>query len=59
MEGGSPLLEWITYGMIAFVLFAIGFLAFRSAWFLVSLLAIPVTNALSRSFICCSFRSPT
>ena len=49
MEGGSPLLEWITYGMIACVLLALGFLAMRSAWFFASLLAIPVTSVLSRS----------
>jgi hypothetical protein len=49
MEGGSPLLEWITYGMIACVLLALSFLALRSAWFFASLLAIPVTSVLSRS----------
>jgi hypothetical protein len=35
--------------MIACVLLALGFLAFRSAWFFASLLAIPVTNALART----------
>lgn len=49
MEGGSPILEWITYGMIACVLFAIGFLVYRSLRFFLSLLLIPVTDALGRT----------
>ena len=49
MEGGSPILEWITYGMIACVLLALAFLAFRSAWFFASLFAIPLTSVLGRT----------
>lgn len=49
MEGGSPILEWITYGMIACVLGALAFLAFRSAWFFASLFAIPLTSLLART----------
>lgn len=48
MEGGSPLLEWITYAIVAFVLLALGALALRSAWFFLSLLAIPLTTLLAR-----------
>jgi hypothetical protein len=49
MEGGSPVLEWITYGIMGFVLLALGFLALRSAYFFLSLLAIPVLGALGRT----------
>ncbi len=49
MEGGSPVLEWITYGIVAFVLLTLGVLFVRTAWFFLSLLAIPVTDALGRT----------
>ena len=49
MEGGSPILEWITYGIVGLVLAALGFLALRSAYFFLSLLAIPVLGALGRT----------
>jgi hypothetical protein len=49
MEGGSPILEWITYGIIGFVLLALLLLALRSASFFLSLLAIPVLGALGRT----------
>lgn len=49
MEGGNPILEWITYGMIGLVLLSVALLALRSAWFILSLLLIPVTGALGRT----------
>jgi hypothetical protein len=48
MEGGTTLVDWISYGIIGFVLFALAVLALRSAWFFLSLLAIPVTDVLAR-----------
>lgn len=48
MEGGSPFVQYLTYGMIAVVLCALGFLAFRTAWFFLSLLVIPLGEAASR-----------
>jgi uncharacterized membrane protein len=48
MEGGSPVLEWITYAMVACVLLTLGFFAFRTATFFLSLLAIPITSVLGR-----------
>ena len=49
MEGGSPVLEWITYGIVGFVLLALSLLALRTAYFFLSLLAIPVLGALGRT----------
>jgi hypothetical protein len=49
MEGGSPVLEWITYGIVGVILFALGFLALRTAWFFLSLLLIPVLGAVGRT----------
>ena len=49
MEGGSPILEWITYGIVGFVLLTLGFFAVRSAYFFLSLLFIPVLGALGRT----------
>jgi hypothetical protein len=49
MEGGSPVLEWITYGIVGFVLLALGLLAMRTAYFFLSLLAIPLLGALART----------
>jgi hypothetical protein len=49
MEGGSPILEWITYGIVGFVLLALLLLALRTAYFFLSLLAIPVLGALGRT----------
>jgi hypothetical protein len=49
MEGGSPVLEWITYGIMGVILFALGFLALRTAYFFLSLLFIPVLGALERT----------
>lgn len=49
MEGGSPILEWITYGMVGVVLLALVLLALRSASFFLSLLAIPVLGLLGRT----------
>lgn len=49
MEGGSPVLEWITYGMVGVILFALGFLFLRTAYFFLSLLFIPVLGALGRT----------
>jgi hypothetical protein len=48
MEGGSTLVDWISYGIIGFILCALAILALRSAWFFLSLLAIPVTDVLAR-----------
>jgi hypothetical protein len=48
MEGGNPFVEYLTYGMIGVVLLALGFLALRTAWFFLSLLAIPLSEAASR-----------
>ena len=48
MEGGTTLVDWISYGIIGFVLFALAVLVLRSAWFFLSLLAIPVTDVLAR-----------
>jgi hypothetical protein len=48
MEGGSPLLEYVTYAIVGIVLCALGVLALRTAWFFLSLLAIPLTEAASR-----------
>jgi hypothetical protein len=48
MEGGSPLLEYLTYGVLGFVALALGILALRSAWFFLSLLAIPLTETVGR-----------
>ena len=49
MEGGNPVLEWITYGIVSVVLLALGLLFLRTAWFFTSLLLIPVTQALGRT----------
>jgi hypothetical protein len=49
MEGGSPILEWITYGIVGFILLALLLLALRSAYFFLSLVAIPVLGALGRT----------
>lgn len=49
MEGGSPILEWVTYGIIGVVLLTLGILFLRTAWFFLSLLAIPVTHLLGRT----------
>jgi hypothetical protein len=49
MEGGNPILEWITYAMVGFVLLTLGFFAVRSAYFFLSLLFIPVLGALGRT----------
>jgi hypothetical protein len=48
MEGGTTFVDWISYGIIGFILFALAVLALRSAWFFLSLLAIPVTDVLAR-----------
>ncbi len=48
MEGGSPLLEYLTYGVLGLVALALGILALRSAWFFLSLLAIPLTETVGR-----------
>lgn len=48
MEGGTTVVDWISYGIIGFVLFALAVLVLRSAWFFLSLLAIPVTDVLAR-----------
>ncbi|GLC27629.1 hypothetical protein [Roseisolibacter agri] len=48
MEGGTTLVDWISYGIIGFVLFALAVLVLRSTWFFLSLLAIPVTDVLAR-----------
>ncbi len=48
MEGGTTLVDWISYGIIGFVLFALAVLVLRSAWFFLSLLAIPLTDVLAR-----------
>jgi hypothetical protein len=48
MEGGSSFVEYLTYGMVGVVLLALGFLAVRTAWFFLSLLAIPFSEAASR-----------
>jgi hypothetical protein len=44
MEGGNPILEYVTYGVMGLVLLALGVLAVRSAWFFLSLLAIPLAE---------------
>lgn len=49
MEGGSPILEWITYGIVGVILLALGVLFLRTAWFFTSLLLIPLAQALSRT----------
>lgn len=49
MEGGSPVLEWITYGILGVILFALGYLFLRTARFFLSLLLIPVLGALGRT----------
>lgn len=48
MEGGNPIVTWISYGILGFVLAALAILALRSAWFFLSLLAIPLTDVLAR-----------
>jgi hypothetical protein len=48
MEGGNPLLEYLTYGVISLVALALGILALRSAWFFLSLLAIPLAETVGR-----------
>ena len=48
MEGGTTLVDWISYGILGFVLFALAVLLLRSAWFFLSLLAIPLTDTLAR-----------
>lgn len=48
MEGGTTVVDWISYGIIGFVLFALAVLLLRSAWFFLSLLVIPVTDVLAR-----------
>ena len=48
MEGGTTVVDWISYGIIGFVLFALAVLVLRSAWFFLSLLVIPVTDVLAR-----------
>jgi hypothetical protein len=49
VEGGNPVLEWVTYGIVGFVLLTLGVLFVRTAWFFLSLLAIPLTDALGRT----------
>jgi hypothetical protein len=49
MEGGSPVLEWITYGIMGLVLLMLLVIVVRSAYFFLSLLAIPVLGALGRT----------
>ena len=48
MEGGSPVLEWITYAIIGLVLLAMLALALRTVSVVLSILAIPLTSTLSR-----------
>ena len=48
MEGGNPILEYLTYGILGLVALALGILAVRSAWFFLSLLAIPLTETIGR-----------
>ena len=48
MEGGSRLLEWVTYGVMGLVLLALGVLFVRSAWFFLSLLVIPLAETVGR-----------
>ena len=48
MEGGSRVLEYLTYGVIGFVALALGILAVRSAWFFLSLLAIPLAETVGK-----------
>jgi hypothetical protein len=48
MEGGTTFVDWISYGILGFVLFALAVLLLRSAWFFLSLLAIPLTDTLAR-----------
>ena len=48
MEGGTTFVDWISYGILGFVLFALAVLLLRSAWFFLSLLAIPITDTLAR-----------
>jgi hypothetical protein len=48
MEGGSPLLEYLTYGVLGLVAFALCVLTLRSAWFFLSLLAIPLAETVGR-----------
>ena len=48
MEGGNPIVEYLTYGILALVALALGILAVRSAWFFLSLLAIPLTETVGR-----------
>jgi hypothetical protein len=48
MEGGHSLVDWISYGILGFILFAFAVLLLRSAWFFLSLLAIPLTDTLAR-----------
>ena len=48
MEGGNPILEYLTYGVLGLVALALGILVVRSAWFFLSLLAIPLTETVGR-----------
>jgi hypothetical protein len=48
MEGGSKLMEYLTYGVVGFVLLALAVLAVRSAWFFASLLVIPLAESVGR-----------
>lgn len=48
MEGGSPVAEWITYAILAFVLLAMLALALRTLTVVLSILAIPLASTLSR-----------
>lgn len=49
MEGGNPVLEWITYGIMGLVLLMLVVIVVRSAYFFLSLLAIPVLGVLGRT----------
>jgi hypothetical protein len=49
MEDGSPLLEYVTYGIVGFLGLAMLLLALRTAWFFLSLLMVPVLGALGRT----------
>ena len=48
MEGGNPIVEYLTYGILGLVALSLGILAVRSAWFFLSLLAIPLTETIGR-----------
>lgn len=44
MEGGSPLLEYLTYGVIGVVLLIVAAMAVRSAMFFLSLFLVPLAD---------------